>query len=225
MWGEALPVSKSIAAKPMHSLPTTASIDAISQINSRGQGFASKAMDIARYGALGLRGQTGEAWVMTDLPERTGLVNYGLDTPGGKPAKKLDDYIDKDKAKSTHDLVNDMVSKPSGGGSGLAAAFNAVLSATGARPAIGAGICYGQAMGVTQKNITVAGTNVETSAGFDVLVAPFPHSNQGFHALTVGTVRMTLGGNPSIDTILGIHSGSKGRWKSGKGSAASGLAP
>lgn len=224
MWAEALPVQKSVAAKPMHSIPMTAAGDAITQINSRGQTMIGQAQDVARFGALAVRGTPGESWAITKLPEAAGLVDYDLNTDDGKVANTLDKIVDKSKGKSTHDLVNDMVSKPSGGG-GLAGVFNGVLSAAGARPAIAAGIRYGQALGVADKTVNIGGQSITAEAGYDVLVAPFPHSNQGWHALTVGTVRMTLANNPSVDTILGIHSGSKGRWKSSKGSAASGLSP
>ena len=50
-------------------------------------------------------------------------------------------------------------------------------------------------------------------AALDVMVAPYPHEGFLGSAMTNGMVRVMIANDPGLDTILGINSGGRGRWR------------
>lgn len=193
LWSNAIPVQKSNISDRM--LPSVQGAKAAGHIGSRFRYPISDTVGIAGGAGLGLTGHFGESYAMT-IPVNAAANIFTSDMelePTGGPV-----YNDREL---TRDLVDDGTIKSLPSGSGPLSYLNMLITISGARPAIAAGIRYGLASGEAQHTVSIVGTSHQLSTGYDVLVAPRPTAE----ALTVAVTRLAVESYKPYNGILGIE--------------------
>jgi hypothetical protein len=190
--------------------------------------IASNISEGAAYTGLGVRGHMGESYARTNaltvLPgtELSGCDSIGpawpsdctdlndssgisaITTTNGKLTSDLTDLTgDSDYAYA---LFNDGTDATAftGGGGGILAMLNAVITAVGIRPAIAANVRYGTVYGKHQESYTFAGRTMNMDVYFSTLVPPTPKGAASDAAWAAGTTRTTMLGIDHYDDLLGI---------------------
>lgn len=156
------------------------------------------AAETATYGGMALKGHWGESSMRT-LPVDT-LVD--MRWVEGKRTTNSNTIIGG--SVLARDLLDETASF-SGSGGGALGAINALLSGSGARPAMAAGQRYGTVVGQASDSMTVAYRTVDMSAHFNTLVPPFPLEGFEAGAVPVGVVRLTMENHRPYKEILGIR--------------------
>lgn len=196
MWTNAIDVQTSMADWSMQ--PAIASGQAAAFHANAGGNALDYALDSAAgVGAvLGQGGILGESYIRVrpvDLVENIG----GAD---GKVTYNIDDIMAADDYKIAKSLMDDAVeySAFSGVNSALGA-LNALLTFTGSRPAIAAGIRYGISGGAQPYEVKMFGMpNVTLNAAAHVANAPKATA----HAITFAMVRLAMTTEDRYDTAI-----------------------
>lgn len=198
VWERAIPVQRSFNGGK-HMLPPAAAATSLGLSND-GSSTLGNVQDMAKNTGLLSSGHFGESWALTKLPEASGIVSY--DVPKGKAARRVEDLTD---SKVVKELVSDNLGKPNFSGE-LASMVSGLITASGMRPALAAGIRYGSVQGRAEQSGTFMGHmgSYEVSAAFDVLVAPYAYTGMQ-HAITVAMSRFTVEGCKVFGTTLGIE--------------------
>lgn len=193
LWSNAIPVQKSNVSARM--LPSVQGIKTAAHIGSHFRYPISDTVGIAGGAGLAATGHFGESYAMTIPVNAAANIftkDMQLEMQGGPVYNNME---------LTRDLVDDGTVKSLPNGSGALSYLNALITISGARPAIAAGIRYGLATGEAQETVNVAGKSYELSTGYDVLVAPKPTSE----ALTVAVTRLAVESYKPFNGILGIE--------------------
>ncbi len=193
LWTNAIPVQKENIASRM--VPLTQGGNTVAHIGSRLKYPISDAIGIAGGLGLGATGHFGESYAMTIGVSAAADVftsDMEIEMRGGPVYNDME---------LTRDLVDDGTIKTIPNGSGALSYLNMLITISGTRPAIAAGIRYGLASGEAKATVSIAGVSNELSTGYDVLVAPKPTSE----ALTVAVTRLAVESYKPFNGILGIE--------------------
>ncbi len=156
------------------------------------------AAETATYGGMALKGHWGESSMRT-LP-----VDALVDMRWVEGKRTTNSNTIIGSSALARDLL-DETSSFSGSGGGALGAINALLSGSGARPAMAAGQRYGAVVGRATDSMTVAHRSVNMSAHFNTLVPPFPLEGFEAGAVPLGVVRLTMESHSPYKEILGIR--------------------
>lgn len=156
------------------------------------------ASETTTYASLGLNGHWGESSM------RTAPVDFATDMHyiEGMRTQNSSDIIGN--STLSKDLFDESVGDFNGSGGGALGALNSLLSGSGLRPAMAAGMRYGAVGAYADDSMSVAGRSMNFRASFTCLVPPFPLT--GFEAASVptGVVRLTMENTGQYEEILGI---------------------
>ena len=163
----------------------------------------SMASEAATYAGMGLRGHWGESYART-LP--TSLI-MDMAYLQGAPANRrpvLDSSRMIGNSTLAKDLVDERVGSFSANGGGALAVLNGLISGSGLRPSLAAGMRYGAVGWQSSDSITVAGRSIGTHAHFNCLVPPFPLKGAEAATLPTALTRLTMENTDQYKEILGI---------------------
>lgn len=200
----AIPSSR-IRMSPMAQPSVAAGISATTMtlgkpINQPGlQRGITMGLDGATYAAMGWKGHWGESNMRTKPVDMMVDMRY-LDNGTTQDSSKV--LGNSELAKN---LVDEEVGDFSGSGSGALSAINGLLSGSGLRPAMAAGMRYGAVGGFATDSLSVAGRTMSFRASFTSLVPPYPHT--GFvdaQGLPTALTRITMEDTDQYKEILGI---------------------
>lgn len=105
----------------------------------------------------------------------------------------------------TKDLVDENVGNFSSGGGGSAlGVLNGVISGSGIRPALGAGMRYGAVGAYADDNLTIMGRSISTRAHFNCLVPPRPLTGAEAEWVPTAITRLTMESYREYTGVLGI---------------------
>lgn len=204
MFNKAIGVQKSRFSL-MHIQPTLAAAGAGAQLAMHPphtqtgiQKIAVTADEALTYGMMGFKGTYGESWARV-RPVDPIFNMVGIE---GRVVKKPDTTV-IGGSKYTKDLFNESINF-SMSGSGALAVLNAVLSGTGTRPALAAGIRYGTVTGAASDSTNYLKWSVSYGANFDTLVAPYPMGTNTDELITTAIARLTMESYNPYSQILGI---------------------
>lgn len=191
-----------------HMTPGAAASKANGILGSRQRGYLnySDQLDDTKFAGLNINGTAGESGRALSRSIGPGQSIESQTNLQGRIEEDMNNVVDGPTG-FTGDLVNDGQS-PSGMTSGpsLLSKLSSVASASGARPAIGAGIRYGLvSASFGPQAIPLKVTTVTISTGYDTLVAPVPMSTDSASFNTVGTVRLSLRNYQDYKGLLGIE--------------------
>lgn len=156
------------------------------------------ASELSTYGLMAWKGHWGES------QSRTFLLDTVVDF------RYVDSHVTMDSSDIIGDsefakaLVDEEAGNFSGSGGGALGAVNALISGTGVRPAIAAGMRYGAVGAWSDDTISVLGRDVSTRASFNTLVPPFPLKDFEAAAVPTGIVRITMESYDPYAEVLGI---------------------
>jgi hypothetical protein len=170
MWKEAIPVQKSMLGKPIHMTAISGATTVVNVAFKRKQ-FDSGIEEVLHYvnygtkaAEMGLGGHFGESH-QTVFP-----IKFYIPGDEHNRARKL---LNSPYDKAARELVDDSLD---------AGVLNLI------KPGTGAGIRYGMVGGYAEKTAEtrLGGTrSTKMTAGFDVTVAPYPHSGPMEHGITL----------------------------------------
>lgn len=192
LWTNAIPVQKSKVN--LHMLPVAGGGKATAEIASHIKDPLSDTIGMASTVGLAATGHFGESYALVkpiDMMADVFTSSMNLEMRGDPV------YNGQELAR---DLLDDGLIKSLPSGSGPLAAFNAFITASGARPAIAAGIRYGLAAGHADADVTFAGQSYQLSTVYDVLVAPKPTSEM----VTTAVTRLAVESHKPFSGVLGI---------------------
>ena len=203
-WDAAIPISQQ-RFNAVHMVPAVAGAAAIGQVGPYQhtttplqEAFVT-IEETLTYGAMALDGTIGESGVrvMTIDP----LFDlFGLE---GNVQTSLNANIIGDSGYAA-DLFDESIDFNVSGGGALAV-LNSVISATGTRPAIAAGMRYGTVAGAESDTSNWLGLSVTYGAHFNTLVAPFPQGSAGDERLMTAIARLTMESHDPYAEVLGIR--------------------
>ncbi len=235
---QALRYQKDFYAFGWNDQPQAASVDALTQLNSVSTAhnrstavkWADYAEETAAYGGLGLSGTPGESYArVKPIAAVIDIKGCEGNSPGdyiyGGSATncvglKSDNILKPQlkgwvgNAKYATDLLNDSVFNGGGFGGGFFSALNNIITHTGIRPALAAGVRYGTVSGRVDDDYTFAGQTMHMNAHFSTLVPPGT-TGDGFCPLGQGprcdalrataVARLTMQGEDYYKELPGIR--------------------
>lgn len=202
MWEAALPVSKQ-QFNVVHMVPATAGARALADVRyehttTTAQRVAVMAAEAAAYGGLAMNGTMGESYArVRPIDPMFNLLDLERRVESSWNNRLIG------SSAYVRDLMDESADFRIRGGGALAV-LNSVLSATGTRPAIAAGMRYGAVVGVESDSSNWLRFPVSYRAHFNTLVAPHPMGTYGGELITTAVTRLTMESHTPYKEVLGI---------------------